>query len=157
MEITILAVGKTSEEFVINGVNEYLSRLKHYCKVNFIIIPENKHNAKLSTIQKKERESLQILSALPNHSCKVLLDEKGKELTSVDFSIFIQKQMNSGIKRLVFIIGGANGVAKNLKDKVDFILSLSTMTFTHQFIRVMLTEQVYRAYTILNNELYHNE
>jgi 23S rRNA (pseudouridine1915-N3)-methyltransferase len=157
MEIIILATGKTNESCLNSGINDYLKRLKHYLNIKFIYTPELKEKGKLSIAEIKENEAQALLKMIPQSSYIVLLDENGGELSSVDFSSFIQKQLNSGIKKLVFLIGGPYGVAEEMKNKANYILSLSKMTFTHQFIRLIFVEQLYRAMTILKKEPYHNE
>ncbi len=157
MNITFLMVGITSEAFVQQGYELFIKRLKHYIKVKEVIIPDIKDRRFLNAEQIKEKEALLILEKLTSASYSVLLDEKGKEFSSVEFAGFLQKSMNAGTRELFFIIGGAYGVAESVKQKADMILSLSRMTFTHQVIRLLLAEQVYRAMTILKNEPYHNE
>ena len=157
MVITVIMVGKTSEAFVAEGVDLFVKRLKHYLPVNQVVIPDIRDRKNLSPNVIREKEAEAILAVLPKSSTFVLLDERGTEFRSVDFAGFLQKQMNSGNKELLFVIGGAYGVSQTLRKRADFVLSLSLMTFTHQFIRLMLAEQLYRAMTILKNEPYHNE
>jgi 23S rRNA (pseudouridine1915-N3)-methyltransferase len=157
MEIMVLMIGKSNEGFISMGIEEYLKRLNHYVKTSLKIIPDLKERKNLSTIQVKDKEAALILSQIPNSSYIVLLDENGTSLSSYEFSTFLQKQFNTGIKTLVFIIGGAFGVSELIKKKANIYVSFSKMTFTHQFIRIMLIEQIYRAMTILRNEPYHNE
>lgn len=134
----------------------FITRLKHYINFKEIVIPDIKERKNLSAEQVKEKECALILNKLSSVSHIVLLDEKGKEFSSVEFSGFLQKHMNMGCKEMCVIIGGAYGVAETLKQKAHTTLSLSQMTFTHQFIRLMIAEQLYRAMTILKNEPYHN-
>ncbi len=157
MVVTVLMVGKTSEAFVAQGIEHFIKRLKHYLPVKIITLPDIRERKNLSPNMIRDKEAETINAAIPKPSTLVLLDEKGVEFRSLDFAGFMQKQMNSGSKELVFIIGGAYGVSESLQKKADFVLSLSRMTFTHQFIRLMLAEQLYRAMTILKNEPYHNE
>jgi len=157
MNITILMIGNTSEAFVQAGYEVFMKRLKHYIKVKEVIIPDIKDRKHLNAEQVKEKEAILILEKLTSSNYSVLLDERGKEFSSVEFAGFMQKSMNAGIKELTFIIGGAYGVSESIKLKADLTISLSRMTFTHQFIRLIFCEQLYRAMTILKNEPYHNE
>jgi 23S rRNA (pseudouridine1915-N3)-methyltransferase len=150
-------IGNTSEAFVYDGYGLFIKRLKHYVKVKEIIIPDIKDRKHLNAEQIKEKESLLILEKLTTANYSVLLDERGKEFSSVEFAGFMQKTMNAGTRELFFIIGGAYGVAESVKQKADLTVSLSRMTFTHQVIRLLFAEQLYRAMTILKNEPYHNE
>jgi 23S rRNA (pseudouridine1915-N3)-methyltransferase len=157
MNITLLMIGNTSEAFVQDGFDVFMKRLKHYIKVKEVIIPDIKDRKHLNAEQIRDKEAILIFDKLTTSGYTVLLDERGKEFSSVEFSGFMQKSMNAGIKELTFIIGGAYGVAESVKQKADLTVSLSRMTFTHQFIRLLFIEQVYRAMTILKNEPYHNE
>lgn len=157
MNITFLMIGNTSASFVSDGYEIFKKRLSHYIKLKEIVIPDIKDRKNLDATQVKLKEALLITSKIPNGAYVVLLDEKGKELTSTEFAIFIQKNMNSGIKEIVFVIGGAYGVADSIKQSANYTLSLSKMTFTHQFIRLLLVEQLYRGMTIQRNEPYQNE
>jgi 23S rRNA (pseudouridine1915-N3)-methyltransferase len=150
-------IGNTSETFVQNGYAEFFKRLKHYIKLKEVIIQDIKDRKHLNAEQIKEKEAVLILEKLSSASLCILLDEHGKEFTSVEFAGFLQKAMNAGTREMFFVIGGAYGVAESVKLKADFIISLSKMTFTHQFIRLLFAEQLYRAMTILKNEPYHNE
>jgi 23S rRNA (pseudouridine1915-N3)-methyltransferase len=157
MNITLLMIGNTSEPFVNEGYAHFTKRLKHYIKVKEIIISDIKDRKNLNPDQIKEKEALLLLEKMNSVNFTVLLDEKGKELSSSEFAGFIQKTMNAGNRELLFVIGGAYGVSESIKQKADFVMSLSRMTFTHQFIRMIFIEQLYRAMTILKNEPYHNE
>jgi 23S rRNA (pseudouridine1915-N3)-methyltransferase len=157
MNITILMIGNTSEAFVKNGYEIFFKRLKHYIKVKEIIIPDLKDRKHLNAEQIKEKEAVLIIEKITSSNFTVLLDEHGKEFSSVEFAGFLQKTMNAGTREMFFVIGGAFGVAEIVKQKADLIVSLSLMTFTHQLIRLLFAEQLYRAMTILKNEPYHNE
>jgi len=157
MNITLLMIGNTSEAFVLDGYEVFMKRLKHYVKVKEVIIPDVKDRKHLNADQIKEKEAALILEKLAASNFSVLLDERGKEFSSVEFATFLQKTMNAGTRELFFIIGGAYGVAESVKQKADLTVSLSRMTFTHQVIRLLFAEQLYRAMTILKNEPYHNE
>lgn len=150
-------VGNTSEAYVREGYNNFMNRLKHYIKVKEIIIADIKDRKHLNAEQVKEKEGILILEKMAQAQFTVLLDEKGKEFSSVEFAGFLQKTMNAGTRELLFIIGGAYGVSDLVKQNVSLRVSLSKMTFTHQFIRMIFAEQLYRAMTILKNEPYHND
>lgn len=157
MNITLLMIGNTSEAFVLDGYEVFIKRLKHYVKVKEVVIPDIKDRKHLNPEQIKEKEAVLILEKLNSANFSVLLDERGKEFSSVEFAGLLQKTMNAGTRELFFIIGGAYGVSESVKQKADTTISLSRMTFTHQFIRLIFAEQLYRAMTILKNEPYHNE
>lgn len=157
MNITIIMIGNTFEAYVQTGYDIFMKRLKHYIKIKEVIIPDIKDRKHMNAEQIKEKEAILILEKISDSGYSVLLDERGKELSSIEFAGFLQKIMNAGTRELFFVIGGAYGVAESVKQKADLTLSLSRMTFTHQFIRLLLAEQVYRAMTILKNEPYHNE
>jgi len=157
MNITLLMIGNTSEPFVQSGYEVFIKRLKHYIKVKEVIIPDIKDRKHLNAEQIKDREALLILDKLNISTYTVLLDEHGSNFSSKEFAGFLQKTMNSGTREMFFIIGGAYGVSESIKQKADLTVALSRMTFTHQFIRLIIAEQLYRAMTILKNEPYHNE
>ncbi len=156
MQIKILVIGKTTESYLTQGINEYLGRLKHYIKLEYIEIPSLKNAASLSVEQVKEKEAELILKQLKESDHLVLLDEKGKELSSVDWSKWIGAKMSSGTKSLVFVVGGAFGFSQKVYDRSNFKLSLSAMTFSHQMVRLFFVEQLYRGFTILKGEKYHH-
>ena len=157
MKILLLVIGKTDEDYVFDGVEKYKNRLKHYINFEYEEIPDLKNRKILSRDQQKKRESDIIFSRLKMDDKVVLLDEKGVSFRSVEFSKYLQKKMNSGIKRLVFIVGGPYGFDKSIYDKHQDKLSLSRMTFSHQMVRLFFCEQLYRVMTILKNEPYHHE
>ena len=157
MKILVLAIGKTDDSWVQEGLDKYTNRLKHYVPFSLEVIPDLKNSKNLSQAQQKEKEGDLILKKLQPADKLVLLDEKGKEYSSVDFSKHLQQQMNSGIKRLVFVIGGPYGFSPAIYAKAQGKLALSKMTFSHQMIRPFFVEQIYRAFTILKNEPYHHE
>jgi 23S rRNA (pseudouridine1915-N3)-methyltransferase len=157
MQIKLIAVGKTDQKAIQELVAEYEKRLGFYIKFQLDIIPDLKNSKNLSEILQKEKEGELILNKLQSPDIVYLLDEKGKQFTSLEFSDFIQKKMNAGIKTLVFIIGGPYGFSPAIYQRSQGMLSLSKLTFSHQMIRVFFTEQLYRAFTILNNEPYHHE
>lgn len=157
MKIKLLAIGKTDDKSLQALIATYQERLKHYVKFELAIIPDIKNVKNLSQKQQKEKEGLLLLSKLQAGDQLVLLDEKGKDFRSVEFSNFLQKKMNSGFKQLVFVIGGPYGFSEEVYQRAQGKISLSKMTFSHQMIRLFFTEQLYRAFTILKNEPYHHE
>lgn len=157
MKILLLVVGKTDEKYLMEGFAKYQKRLKHYIGFNYEEIPDVKNRKSLSESEQKKMEAELILSKLKAGDKLVLLDDKGKDYHSIDFAKHLQQQMNSGIKRLVFVVGGPYGFDESIYEKSQGKLSLSKMTFSHQMIRLFFIEQVYRAMTILRNEPYHHE
>ncbi len=157
MKIKIIAIGKTHKPFLVEGENEYLKRIKKYVAIEKIEIPDLKNAKKLTFSQIKEKEGKLLISKIEPHSLIVLLDEKGKEYTSMKFSIWMQDKMNRGYKNIIFLIGGAYGFSDEVYKIANEKIALSKMTFSHQMIRMLFTEQIYRAFTILNNEPYHHE
>ena len=157
MKIKLLAIGKTDDKLLIQLIEEYQKRLKHYIKFELEIIADLKNTKNLSEAEQKEREGELILKKIQATDQLILLDEKGKEYRSIEFSRFLQKKMNSGIKQLVFVIGGPYGFSEAVYKKAQGKISLSKMTFSHQMIRLFTVEQLYRAFTILRNEPYHHE
>ena len=157
MKIKLLAIGKTDNKNLIALIDEYQNRLKHYIKFEMEIIPDIKNVKNLSEIQQKEKEGTLILSILQKTDQLVLLDDKGSDFTSIQFSQYLQKKMNSGIKQLVLVIGGPYGFSEAVYKKSTGKIALSKMTFSHQMIRLFIVEQLYRGFTILKNEPYHHE
>ena len=157
MEITLIVIGKTNAKYLIEGLDEYTRRLKHYITYNINILPDIKNTKNLTEEQQKETEGKLILNALKPGDFLVLLDERGKEFSSMQFSDYLQRKMNSGLRRLVFVVGGPFGFSKDVYNKADEKLSLSKMTFSHEMIRLFFTEQIYRAMTIIRGEPYHHE
>lgn len=157
MEIELMTVGKTTSKIIIAGIEEYTRRLRHYIPYSINSLPDVRNAGKLKADQQKEAEGEMILSKLTASDFVVLLDERGKEYTSMEFSAFLERQMVSGRKRVVFVVGGPYGFSQAVYDRADSKLSLSKMTFNHEMVRLFFTEQVYRAMTILRNEPYHHE
>jgi 23S rRNA (pseudouridine1915-N3)-methyltransferase len=157
MKIKLLLIGKTDTEYIKQGIEEYEKRIKHYIPYESIVIPAIKNIAGYSQSEIKTREAEQLIKRITVSDFLVLLDEKGRELSSVEFSGFLSQRFSSGIRSLVFIIGGAFGVTETIKKKANIILSLSQMTFSHQMVRLFFLEQLYRGLTILNNESYHHK
>tara|TARA_R110000868_G_scaffold2_2_gene8 strand:- start:66 stop:539 length:474 start_codon:yes stop_codon:yes gene_type:complete len=157
MTVKLLVLGKTDSTQLSQLIEEYQNRLKHYIKFELEIIPDIKNTKNLSEKQQKEKEGDAILNKLNATDLLVLLDEKGKQKTSVEFSEYLQKNMNSGLKQLVFVIGGPYGFSDAVYQKSQGKISLSKMTFSHQMVRLFMVEQLYRAFTILRNEPYHHQ
>jgi 23S rRNA (pseudouridine1915-N3)-methyltransferase len=157
MKISLIVVGKTDEEYLQRGINLYEQRIIHYINFTIKVIPALKNTKSLSPLQQKEKEADLILQAVDGCEQIVLLDEKGKVYRSTEFAANIQQHLNSGIKHLAFIVGGPFGFSERIYAKATAKLSLSAMTFSHQMIRLLFAEQLYRAFTILKNEPYHNE
>jgi 23S rRNA (pseudouridine1915-N3)-methyltransferase len=157
MKIKLIVVGKTDASYIQQGIDLYANRLKHYVPFHLEIIPDIKNTKKLSEEQQKVLEGQKILEKVNAGSDIVLLDEKGKEYNSVSFSSFLQKKMNSGIKELVFVVGGPYGFSKELYSKANGKVALSQMTFSHQMVRLFFVEQIYRGMTILKGEPYHHQ
>lgn len=157
MKILLLAIGKTDEDYLITGIKKYVGRLGHYVSFELKEIPDIRNRKTLNEEQQKKAESFLLLSQLQPGDHVVLLDEKGKQHSSVEFSSMLERLMASGIKRLVFVIGGPYGFASEVYAKADDKMSLSPMTFSHQMVRLIFVEQLYRAFTILKGEPYHHQ
>lgn len=156
MKLCLLCIGKTNVDFVQEANEIYLKRLKHYIQTELEIIPEQKPWKKMKASDRVKAEGHAILDKLKPTDAVYLLDEKGKEYSSEGFSELLQKRMNSGVNRVVFIVGGAFGFSETIYKTYPQKISLSKMTFSHQMIRCFFLEQVYRAMTILRGEPYHN-
>lgn len=156
MKITICCVGTTHIAHVQEAINLYINRLKHYIPVNLHIIAEQKQWKKQDPTARKKSEGQAILATLKPGDAAVLLDEKGQQYTSVEFATYLEKKMTAGVRRLVFVIGGAYGFSDEVYERIPEKIALSKMTFSHQMIRGFMLEQIYRAMTILKNEPYHN-
>ena len=157
MKITLLVIGKTLSEYLKTGEEEYLKRLKFYGNIEYCTIPAIKNAKSLTEEQQKTEEAKLLLSKIEASDFCVLLDEKGKGYTSEEFADFLNGKMASGIKNLVFIIGGAYGFSDVLYQRANHKLALSQMTFSHQMVRLIFLEQLYRAFTILKGEPYHHK
>ena len=157
MTITLLAIGKTDSAALQQLIEVYQQRLQHYIKFEYKLLPDIKNTKNLSVQQQKQQEGELLLKNLQKADVLVLLDEKGKQFSSLEFSSLLQKRMNSGIKNLVFAIGGPYGFSKDVYKRAQQQLSLSKMTFSHQMVRLFFIEQLYRGFTILRNEPYHHE
>ena len=157
MKISLVVIGKTNGKFLIDGINEYTKRLSFYIPFNIVYLPDIKNNKKLSFEQQKTQEGAILLGEIDKSEYVVLLDEHGKEFTSIEFSRYIEKKMTTVSKRLVFVVGGPYGFSNEVKERANEKISFSKMTFSHEMIRLIFTEQLYRAMTIINNEPYHHE
>lgn len=157
MKLLLMAVGKTTQPIIRQGIDIYLGRLRHYLPVDVEIIPDVKRTAALTFERQKEMEGEAMLRSLTPADRLILLDENGREMTSREFAGFMEKQMASGAKRLVFAVGGPYGFSPAVYQRADGKLSLSRMTFNHEMVRMFFAEQLYRAQTILRNEPYHHD
>lgn len=156
MKITLILSGKTDDDYIVKGFTMYEQRLKHYISFESIVISALKNTKALSIEQQKQKEGELILKNILSSDRLILLDENGKEYNSIGFSEFIQQQMNSGIKNVVFAVGGPYGFSEEVYKRANGKISLSKMTFSHQMVRLFFVEQLYRAMTILKNEPYHH-
>jgi 23S rRNA (pseudouridine1915-N3)-methyltransferase len=157
MKITLLTVGKTTNIHLMKLQEEYQSRLKFYIPFELIVIPELKNTKNLSVTEQLEKEADLILKNVDVNDKVVLLDEKGKQFSSVAFSEYMAKEIMSTQKRMIFVVGGPYGFAARVYERANNKISLSSMTFSHQMIRLIFVEQLYRAMTILKGEPYHHE
>lgn len=157
MKITLLTVGKTDKDWVRQGLDIYMSRLKHYIPFGIVEIPELKNVSALSKDQIKSKEGELILKNIRPTDDVTLLDEKGKQYTSVELAKIIQDKISYAGKDIVFVIGGAYGFSDAVYQRANSKLSLSKMTFSHQMVRAIFAEQIYRAFTIMRGEPYHHE
>lgn len=156
MNIKLIAIGKTDDKKLIALIDDYVKRLRYYVKFDFEVIPDLKKSKHLSKEQQREKEGQLILGKIQTSDVLILLDENGKQLTSESFASYLQKHMNSGIKTLIFVIGGPYGFSTDVYNRANGQLSLSKMTFSHQMVRLFFVEQTYRGFTILRNEPYHH-
>lgn len=157
MKIKLILVGKTEVEYLQSGITDYKMRVNHYIPFEIIEIPTQKNQGSLSFAELKSKEAQSIEKFIMRGDIVILLDENGKEMRSIEFAAFLNKQFISVAKNLVFVVGGAFGFDESFKRKANFLLSLSKMTFSHQMVRLFFAEQLYRALTILKGESYHHE
>ena len=157
MNITLLTIGKTRTAYLKSGIEEYLGRLRRYVPYEIVELPDVRNAGKLPFEEQKEAEGKLLLQQLAPSDHVMLLDERGKEYTSKQFASRLEGILASGKKRLVMAVGGPYGFSKAVYDRADELLSLSKMTFNHEMVRLFITEQVYRAMTILRGEPYHHE
>ncbi|HOW08198.1 MAG TPA: 23S rRNA (pseudouridine(1915)-N(3))-methyltransferase RlmH [Bacteroidales bacterium] len=156
MKIVLLQVGKTTEEYLNEGISEYEGRIRKYVRFEILTIPDIKNTRNMSAAEQKSKEGEKILQALKEDDFIVLLDEKGKELSTIEFSNFLGRTMMIQKKRIVFIIGGPWGISDNILRMADFNFSLSRLTFSHQIVRLLFMEQLYRAFTVIKGDPYHH-
>lgn len=156
MKTKLIVVGKTVDKNIIKGIEDYVGRIGHYMPFEIIVIPELKNTKKLSTASQKDMEGEPILKQLQPSDTVVLLDEHGKEYRSIEFASWIEKQQQAA-RTLVFVVGGPYGFSDAVYARSNSKLSLSKMTFSHQMIRLLFVEQIYRACTIIKGEPYHHE
>jgi len=157
MKIKLISIGKTDNQSLEILIQNYMARLKHYIKFEFIAIPDVKSTKNLSLKQQQIKEGELLLKTITTTDFIVLLDEKGREFRSIDFANYLSKKMLAGTKQLVFIIGGPYGFSEDIYKIAHQKISLSKMTFSHQMVRLFFTEQLYRSFTILKNQPYHHE
>lgn len=156
MKTELILIGKTTDKHFQAGIDDYCQRIGHYMPFNITVIPELKNTKAMSEAQQKEREGELVLTKLQTSDHVVLLDEHGKEFRSMEFAKWIE-QKNASVRRLVFVIGGPYGFSEAMYQRANDKISLSKMTFSHQMVRLVFTEQVYRACTIIKGEPYHHE
>ena len=157
MKIEFWSIGKQHDPSIREAIEEYTSRIKKYAPVKWEIIPVPKNANALSEIDQKRSEAKMILERIDKDTVLVALDEYGKEMSSINLATFLTKKADMGAKKLVFLIGGAFGIDQSILDKADHKWSLSKLTFPHQLVRLMLAEQIYRAFSITKNEKYHHQ
>lgn len=156
MKTTLILVGKTTGKLYAEAIEDYACRISHYTPFNINVIPDLKNSKSLSEKQQKEKEGELILKSIEDKSLVVLLDERGKEYRSVEFASWFGNKQQT-VKSLTFVVGGPYGFSQAVYDRADGMVSLSRMTLSHQMVRLVFIEQVYRACTILKNEPYHHE
>ena len=157
MEFTLISIGKINTSWILAGIAEFEKRLSKYIRFSPKIIPDLKKAKSLSLKQIKEEEGKNLVNEMNPSDFVVLLDERGREFSSGDFANWLEKQLATGFKRILFIIGGPYGFSDEVYKRADAKIALSKMTFTHEMAKLFFTEQIYRAFTILNNEPYHHE
>ncbi|MFI3286676.1 MAG: 23S rRNA (pseudouridine(1915)-N(3))-methyltransferase RlmH [Rikenellaceae bacterium] len=157
MNIELLVVGKTDSSLIEEIVANYAKRVNFYCKFSITTLPDIKNTKNLTVKQQRVAEGELILRQVAESDFVTLLDERGTEYRSIDFAYWLQKRMNSGVRRLLIVIGGPYGFSEAVYARANSKVSLSKMTFSHQIVRAIFAEQIYRAFTILKNEPYHHE
>ena len=157
MKVVLVTIGKTNAKYLLDGISEYRSRLRHYTDFDIIEIPNVKNAKNLSKLELIKREGVLFLNQMKTSDYIVLLDEKGKRFTSLKFADKLQQMMLLGKKRIIFLVGGAYGFSDEVYNRSMEQISLSEMTFSHQMIRLFFVEQLYRGFSILNNEPYHHK
>ncbi len=156
MKVKLIVIGKTKEKSILQGIEEYKKKLSYFCKFDLIEIPGVKKGKTFDVAVLQAQEAELILKQVGDNDTLVLLDENGKQMASRDFASFVERQQQTGAKSLIFAVGGAFGFPEDLKTKYKSV-SLSKMTFSHQLVRLIFMEQIYRAYTIISNFPYHND
>jgi 23S rRNA (pseudouridine1915-N3)-methyltransferase len=156
MKVEFVYIGKTAEAYLVEGMAIFEKRLKHYLNLECVLLPDVKQGGKLGPEQLKQKEGELILQRLKNEDCLILLDERGKQYSSEQFAAIVDQWRQGPFKRLVFQVGGAYGFSPEVYARANFQMALSSMTFSHQMVRLFFLEQLYRAMTILRNEPYHN-
>jgi 23S rRNA (pseudouridine1915-N3)-methyltransferase len=157
MKITLLQTGKTTDKHVAELVDLYTNRIKKYSVFDIITLPELKNTKNMPVQEQKSKEATKVIQFLTDDDYVILLDEKGKELRTIEFSEVLEKMFFLPKKRIVFIIGGSWGFSEGVYERADYKLSLSKMTFSHQLVRLLFLEQLYRVFTIIKGEPYHHE
>lgn len=156
MKVSFVVVGKTTDKYLMSGIEDYNNRLKRYCSYEYLELSGVKLGKSASAEEIKRKEEEIILTKLDKSDFLVILDEKGKEFTSKKFGVYLSSHQMKGTKRLVFLIGGAYGFSSKIYERADFKIALSQMTFTHQMVRLIFSEQLYRGFTITRGEKYHH-
>jgi len=157
MKISLLQTGKTTDKHVAELVDLYTNRIKKYTAFDIVTIPELKNTKNMPVQEQKDREAVKIIQTLTDDDYIILLDEKGKELKTIEFSVALEKMFFLPKKRIIFIIGGPWGFSEKVYSRADYKMSLSKMTFPHQLVRLLFLEQLYRVFTIIKGEPYHHE
>ncbi len=157
MKIKLMAMGRTSEKYLVEGIAEYQKRLRRYWPFEYMVVPDLKGSGKMPAAQVKIEEGKRLMQHLASSDHLVLLDEKGKNFTSPEWAAWMQKKANTGLKTMVLAIGGPYGFSEEVYARCNEKLALSTLTFSHQMVRLFAIEQIYRGMTILHHEPYHHE
>jgi 23S rRNA (pseudouridine1915-N3)-methyltransferase len=157
VKILLLTIGNTDKKYMKEGIDDYVKRLTFYLPFEIKIIPDLKNRSALSEDLQKEKEGLLILNQVLPGDYLILLDERGTEFSSLEFSKWMEKKMIAGLRQLVFVIGGPYGFSKMVYQRADFKIAMSQLTFSHQMVRMIFVEQIYRAMTIIKNEPYHHQ
>lgn len=156
MKITMICIGKIDEQYIREGIQKYLNRIKHYITFTMVEIPDVKNSKSMTQVLQKEKEGELFLRHI-QQGYVILLDEKGTEFRSVEFSKFLDQKMTTGVSHLYFLIGGPYGFSDKVRERANYSVSLSRLTFSHQMVRLFFVEQVYRAFTIMKGQPYHHE
>lgn len=157
VKIKLICVGKTNSDFINEGIKLYQNRIIHFCDFETIYLPDIKNTKNLPVEELKKKEGINLLKNIENNSFLCLLDENGQSHSSVSFAGFLEKKMEQSLKSMVFMIGGAWGFSEDVYQRADYKLAMSKMTFSHQMIRLIVMEQLYRAFTIIRGMPYHNQ